>query len=128
MALPATYQINNAIKSTLGAYGAPYCQNIFTATLAANTEQTLTVPGISAIGNINATTTPQWLAVFTYQPALKVYVAINGTAAVPAGGTFAASTSSLLPTARILNTGDVIHVIAPAITDVSIELYYIQEG
>ena len=128
MALPTTYNINKCIQSTDGAYGAPFAVHKYTTTLAANTEATLTVPGISAAGNINSNTKTQWMAVFTYEAAKKIYVALNGTAAVPAGATLAASTSSLNPSGRIVREGDIIHVISAAVGDMSIELFYLQEG
>lgn len=128
MALPTTYNINKSIQSTIGAYGAQFCKTIYTSTLGAGVEATLTVPGISALGNVNSSTSTQWLAVFSYQAAKDVWVALNGTAAVPAGNTLAASTSALNPPGKIVKQGDVIHMICAAAADVSVELYYLQEG
>jgi hypothetical protein len=128
MALPTTYNINRAIASTIGAYGAPFATHKFTTTLGAATEATLTVPGIATLGNINSSSKAQWMAVFSYEAAKKIYVAVNATAAVPAGNTLAASTSSLNPPGRIVKEGDVISVISGAVGDMSIELYYVQEG
>lgn len=128
MALPTTYNINRAIASTFGAYGAQFATHKFTTTAGAGVEATLTIPGISAMGNVNSTTKAQWMAVFSYEPAKKFYVAVNATAAVPAGNTLAASTASLNPPGRIVKEGDVISVISAAAGDMSIELYYVQEG
>lgn len=128
MALPTTYNINRAIQSTIGAYGAPFCTKIFTSTLGAATEATLVVPGLSAMGNINSNSKVQWMAVFSYEAAKNVWVSINATAAVPAGNTLAAAAASLNPPGRIVKEGDTIHMICAAAANVSVELYYIQEG
>ena len=128
MAQPIPYIINRAIAGTYGAYGNKFCTYNYTTTLAANTEATLTVPGISQMGTANSSSKAQWMAVFSYEAAKKVYVALNGTAAVPAGGTLVASTSSLNPAGRMVQEGDVIHVISAAIADLSIELFPVQEG
>ncbi len=126
--MTTTYNVNNSLKGVNG-FGTQFCDTIFTATLAAATEETFTVPGKSALGNINSSTLTQYVAVFSFESNLNFYVAVNATAAVPAGGTFAASTSVLNPKAKIVKQGDVIHVIcATAGADVSVELFYIQEG
>lgn len=77
----------------------------YSATIAATTDTTLTVP--SNFKN--------WIAYFSVEPAKSVWLAVNATAAAPAGATFAATTSELLttntqlPTARLVNAGDVLH-------------------
>lgn len=128
MASPTNYTVNSVVRSSAGGYGTQFSKNIYNTTLAAATEATLTVPGFAAIGNINSSSKAQWMAVFSYEAAKKVYVALNATAAVPAGATLIAATSALNPVGRVVQEGDVIHVISAAIADLSIELYYMQEG
>ncbi len=121
------YNLNPSLNSVNG-FGLPFCEDTYTSTLGAGTEATLTVPGFNAIGIPSATTYNKFIAVFSYEAAKNVYVALNATAAVPAGNSFAASTSELNPPAKLVKTGDVIHVIcADASTDISIALYAVQE-
>jgi len=92
--------------------------NKFSATLAAGVHSTITVPSSAQ----------NWIAYFSYEtPTANVWVAINGTAAVPAGGTFAASTSERNPAEYLLKAGDVIDAIsADATVDVGVALYETQ--
>jgi hypothetical protein len=88
--------------------------DIYNVSLATSTEATMTVPS-------NAT---KWVASFSYQGGTVVWVAINNTAAVPAGATLAAANSVLNPGTLLLNAGDVIHMITPsASAEVSVALY-----
>jgi heme/copper-type cytochrome/quinol oxidase subunit 2 len=96
--------------------GFRLASKLYSVTLAANTEETLTVPG----------TAPKWKAVITVKN--DTWFTVNATAAVPAGGTFAATTSELImpgqKLCREVNAADVIHVItATASTDVGIVFY-----
>lgn len=127
MTIPTLYNINNGIKGVNG-FGAPFSNIIYSTTLGANTAASVTVPGASGIGNINTTNNPQYLAVFSYSAAATVYVANNHTAAVPAGGSLAATTSVINPSARLVQAGDVISIISAGTPSVSIELFYLQEG
>lgn len=121
------YNVNKYVQGVNG-FGLLFCDTIYTSTLSASTEATVTVPGKSAMGAVNASTTPKYIAVFSYEAAKNVYVALNTTAAVPAGATLAASASELNPSAKLVKAGDVIHVItADASTDISIAFYAIQE-
>lgn len=89
--------------------------NKFSATLVAATHSTITVPSSAA----------NWIAYFSYEtPTANIWVAVNGTAAVPAAGTFAATTSERNPQAYLLKAGDVIDLIsADATVDVGVALY-----
>jgi len=123
----ATQYVINKFINGVNGFGLKFCANTYTTTLGAATEATLTVPGSSAVGVAN-TDKNKFIAVFSYEAAKNVYVAVNATAAVPVGGTLAASTSELNPQAKTVNAGDVIHIIcADASTDVSIALYAVQE-
>lgn len=84
-------------------FGLPPADDKQATTLAQSVAQTFTVPS-----NFNV-----WLAIFSYDPGLRIFVAYNGnTAAVP-GSSVASTTSELLPTARQLNGGTQISVITP---------------
>jgi len=92
----------------------------YTATLAASTDTSLTVPS-------NA---KRFKVVMKAEADASVYVAVNETAAVPAGASFAASTSELIPVNGVLcrevNAADVLHFItAGTDIDVSVILYTI---
>lgn len=92
----------------------PMSEDIYTVSLATSTEATMTVPS-------NAT---KWVASFAYQAGTVVWVAINNTAAVPAGATLASANSVLNPGTLLLSAGDVIHMITPsASAEVSVALY-----
>jgi hypothetical protein len=123
-------------------FGLPFCDTIFNSTLAANTERTLTVPSTCAMGSIGAYPLPdsanrpaaivlnKFIAVIACTPAIDTFIAVNATAAVPVGNTFAASTSELVPQgyiAKYVKAGDVIHVISGGTPSVSISFYAVQE-
>lgn len=100
------------------AYGFRFSDLLYSATLAANTDTTLTVPG----------TAPRYKALIKCKPGVDVWVAVNGTAAVPAGSTFALTTSELLESdgelCREVKAADVLHFYtATATTDVSVAFY-----
>lgn len=97
-------------------FGARLASRLYSVTLGASTEETLTVPGDA----------PRWKAIVTVKN--DTWFTVNATAAVPAGATFAASTSELImpgeKLCREVKAGDVIHVIsATATTDVGIVFY-----
>ena len=87
--------------------------------LAANTEQTYTVPG---------TATTQYQAHFTYISTAAFFVCLNGTAASPAGGTNTAVPYNVFrPCKKYVRGGDVIHLVSPdAVTYVGLELMQLQ--
>lgn len=74
------------------AYAPAPSVNMYSATLAAGANDTITLPK----------TYPFWIVVFGYAIGSTIWVAYNTTASAPAGGTFAATSSELLPSARIL--------------------------
>lgn len=90
-------------------FGLPFTSDKYSATLTTLTDTTLTVPGSSAMGAACATTYNKFIAIFSYEPGASVWVALNETAAVPAGSSFASTTSELLPSARSVQDGDVLH-------------------
>ncbi len=70
----------------LNAYAPPFSTNIFTATLAAATAKSVTVPSSS----------PIWIMYVRVQPNGWCWCSRTTTAAVPASSSFAASASELI--------------------------------
>lgn len=88
----------------------------YSCTLGATTDTTLTVPG----------TAPRFKALMKVKSGAEVWVALNQTAAVPAGNTFAATTSEMinLTVCREVKAGDVLHFYtATASTDISVTFF-----
>lgn len=97
-------------------FGLLFSQSKYSATIAATTDTTFTVPGIA----------PRYKAVIKVKS--NTWVALNATAAVPVGATFAATTSELILSTKELcrevKAADVLHFFtSTASTDVSIVLY-----
>lgn len=88
----------------------------YSASLTTSSDTTLTVPG----SGIN------YMAIFTYESGAEVWVAVDATAAIPAGATFASSTSVQNPVARKVSSGDVLHFItSDSNISVGVEFYAI---
>jgi hypothetical protein len=87
------------------AYAPQFPTDIFTATLAATTAESITVPG-------NA---PMWIMYVRVQPDGWVWCSHTTTASVPAGGTLANASSELIAGTieykRTVYAGDVISFI-----------------
>ncbi len=119
------YNPNKSIQGVNG-FGLPFCDTIYSATLAANTDTAVTVPADTPMGAITANVKNKYVAVIT-SAAAATYMAVNATAAKPVGGTFASVASGMLPTgqpyARYVNAGDVLHFISNAGSDVTVEFY-----
>jgi hypothetical protein len=103
---------------------------IYTAKLGAASEQTVTVPSSAAMGSLPSESKNKFLAEIKFSPTTAdVWVAKNQTAAVPAGATFAASTSELVSIfdfSKMVESGDVLHFITSAAnTNVSVAFYAI---
>jgi len=128
MARVTEYNMDKFHKGVDG-FGLNFCENVFSVTLAANTEATIAVPLTSVMGNICATTYNKFMAILTCDG--TVYACINATAAKPAGGTLSATTSAMVPAywpwGRVVKSGDVIHVISGGTPSLTIEFYAIQE-
>ena len=120
--MATTYNINSYSRGVNG-YGLPFCDTIFTSTLDAATAATVTVPGNATLGP-TVYQIDKFLAVFSYQPGTSVFVAVNGTAAVPAGNAFVESNSELNPSCKFVNAADVLSFITPdATAQVSVAIY-----
>lgn len=108
-------------------FGLPFCDQKFSASLAITTDTTLTVPVNGAMGQaLNSVN--KWLAVIQVEANLSVWFALNAVAAVPAGSTFAATTSDLIIGSEYygveVKAGDVMHFFAPtAGTDIMVKFY-----
>ncbi|MCW1908621.1 MAG: hypothetical protein KIH63_004740 [Candidatus Saccharibacteria bacterium] len=137
--MPVPYNINPTTRGVNG-FALQACKDNYTVTFAAATEATVTVPSsnpLGALGMIGSPTDPttavahnKWIAIFSYgvKTPADVFVALNATAAVPAGATLAASNSQLNPTAWNVQAGDVIHAITATVGgEMSISFYAIQE-
>ena len=103
-------------------FGLGFSKLKFSASVPGSTEKTLTVPGDA----------PRYKVIMkseasgTLSPS-PVWVAVNATAALPAGADFALSTSELLPVAREVRAGDVLSFFTSvADTDVSVVFYALQ--
>lgn len=99
-------------------YGLTFSNVKYSATLGASTDTTLTVPGSA----------PRYKAVMRAETDGVVWVANGATAAVPAGATFAAVSSEMIPVngtlCREVKAGDVLHFITgTADIDVSVVFY-----
>lgn len=126
-----TTQFQN-IQEILGVndFGQKFCDQIFTATLAQNTDTTLTVPGGGIMGNLPAYENNKYLAVIRVSNSQDVWIAKNNTAAVPGGAAFAASNSELISGgqdfSKYCEVGDVLHFFtASLVASVSVAFYAI---
>jgi redox-sensitive bicupin YhaK (pirin superfamily) len=102
---------------------APYpSNNIFTATLTDGTASNCQVP--------TNTNYPYWCVSYRYQPGSSVFVDVTGaTAAIPASGTLAASTSEGNPASHTLLAGTNISMItADTEADVSVVMWPIGQS
>ncbi len=123
MAAPTPFNMTRDINGYNG-FGLPFSVSKFSATLATTTDTTLVVPTSAAMGAPTASLNNKFIAIFSYEPGARVWVANNTTAAVPAGATFAAVSSELNPSARMVQAGDTLHFITPDTTaDVGVVFY-----
>lgn len=107
-------------------FALPISDTAYSATLAAATDTTLTVPSTIGVGKQGPATKAQSVAIIKYTPAASVWVAVGATAAVPAGASFAATGSLLNPESILVSGGDVLHFFTtPANVNVSIAFYSI---
>lgn len=81
-------------------FGVLFPFDNFQTTLAANTEQHVTVPA----------NYEKWIAIFSFSPGSNIWVANNATATVP-GASFASNLSQLNPVARMVSADDVLSFI-----------------
>lgn len=111
-------------------FGLQFSDLLFSATLAATTDTTVTVPTKGAMG-VPLNTVNRWIALIQLKANSEVWFALNATAAVPAGASFAATTSDLVIGGKYygveVKAGDVMHFLAPvAATDILVKFYALQ--
>lgn len=106
--LPLSANYNNLMNSDV-----TISDTIYSVTLSATTDTTITVPSTSDLGGTNTSAKKNYLvARIRHTPNNDVYFAVGATAAAPAGNTFAATTSDLLDNnvcEYLVKSGDVLH-------------------
>ena len=95
-------------------FGLPFTNVAFSAVLAPNVQQGITIPS----------NYPNWIAIFSYTPGASVWVADAITALAPTG-VFSPTRSQLNPAARLVQAGDTLTFITDDTTSraVSVLLY-----
>jgi hypothetical protein len=95
-----------AIKYNSNYHGTiPFSDVARQVALAANTSQAITIPG---------TATTSYQALFSYNQVANVFVSVNTTGTVPAGGTTGTEQyNEFRPWKRYVKGGDVLHLISP---------------
>lgn len=91
-------------------FGLPFSDQSYNTTLAADAEQTLTVPYTQIAGMSGQ------IAVFSFAPGASVWVSLNATATSPSSS-FAQTDSELNPAARLVQGGDILHFITSDVSD-----------
>lgn len=123
------YQIDKS-KQAVNGFGLVCCDSIYSATLTANSDTTVTVPLVSGMGAVGQTIN-KFYALISSTPSIDTYYCINATAAKPAGNTFASVTSALVSrgaVARLVKTGDVLHFISNGTPSITVEFFSVTEG
>jgi len=111
-------------------FGLPFSDMRFSCSLNASSDTELIVPSSGSMGAaLNSVN--KFLAVIQVENGLSVWVALGATAAVPAGATFAATTSDLIIGGQYyaveVKAADVMHFLAPtAGTDILVKFYALQ--
>ena len=108
-------------------FGLQFSDQKYSASLAASTDTTLTVPTNAAMGQA-LDIISKWIAVIQVEANLSVWFALNAVATVPVGGTFALTASDLIIGTEYygveVKAGDVMHFLAPtAGTDILVKFY-----
>ena len=86
----------------------PFSDTSYQVALAANTEETITIPGTA----IN-----QYQALFGYNSISNIFVRNNATPTVPPGGTVGTEPYNVFRPAKLyVKGGDVLHIITPDAT------------
>lgn len=111
-------------------FGQQYSDQIYNATLVAATNTTLTVPGGGIMGGMTSYggTENKNKVYAVIRTTGNVWVAVNETADVPAGGTFAKDTSELvtnvLDKCYLVSVGDVLNFFSPTATTPSVSVAF----
>jgi hypothetical protein len=91
-------------------FAAAFSDIKYSAKIASSGNATITIPS----------TGENWVISFSFQPGSNIWIAVNTTAAIPAGATFAITQSELLPGARSVKSGDTINILNNGTTDADI--------
>lgn len=122
------YNIDSVTQGQ-NAFGLPFNDTIFSAKLKAATDTTLAVPLSNGLGMPASYVNNKWIAVIVCDDSSQTYVAVNATAAVPAGAGFAATTSELVPYEQMYGkyckSGDTLHFISPGTPNITVAFYAI---
>jgi hypothetical protein len=130
----STNYIIDKNKNLFNGWGTQFCDQTYSAKLAANTSTAVPVPNDAAAGALAESpvvisgvtqTYNKFYAKIHATPGVDVFYSL-GTAAAPAGGTFAATTSALLPPdgiCKYVKGGDSIHFISSGTPNVTVEFY-----
>lgn len=118
------------VTNGINGYSLRFCTDCYNAILVANVETTIVVPNQTSVGmygNINN----KLLAQFSYQGTLDfpvVWVNLNATSVIPVNGILTFAERNVLnPNARMVQGGDVIHMICAQNTvNVCIEFFSLQ--
>lgn len=117
----------NPVAHGVNGFGLQFSDTSYSATLAADTDTTLTVPGAQATGTQSAAYA-KFYAIIKYSTDGVVWVANNQTAAVPAGASFAQTTGELSPECKYVKGGDVLHFItASSSIKVNVAFFAVQD-
>jgi len=107
-------------------FGLVFSDTNYKTTLSTGVAQSLTVPNSIPLGGAPTSANLHLIAVFSFEPGTRVWVANGATAVVPTGS-FVATASQLNPAARDVQAGDVLSFITNDTTaDVSVAFYAIQ--
>lgn len=110
-------------------FGQQYSDQIYNATLAATTNTTLTVPGGGVMGGITSygSTSDKNKMMAVIRTTGDVWVAVNKSATVPAGTSFASANAELITNVNgksfLVNVGDVLNFYAAATPSISVTFY-----
>ena len=100
---------------------------IYSATLGASSDTTLAVPLTSDLGGSNTANVNYLVARIRHTPNKDIWFAVNATAAAPAGGSFASTTSELLDNNVCeykVKSGDILHFFTTASSAVVSVAFY----
>ena len=119
--MPTIFRMNHQ-ENVQNGYGLPFSDLTYPVQLLVSTVEALTVPSSAAIGMIANASNNYWMAVFSYEPGVRIYVANNGIPSLPTNS-FALG-GELNPITKLVKGGDVLRFITPdATAEVSVSFY-----
>lgn len=122
------------IESSVGTdFLQRFSDQVYSATITVGVEQLLTVPASAGLGEVDIRRHPYIVVIKAQLANSDAWVAVNKTAAVPVGATFASTTSEILnaqnPLIKYVVGGDVLHFITSAATmSISVTFYTLSGG